>query len=156
MYKISLFFVFILSMFLVASCSSDDEALGPEEDQIKNYIKAKKLVVTDSSTVGLRFILTKANATGAVLKSGQTVNVNYVGKFIAGKKIDNEFDSGNFSFLLGQQQVVDGFDKGIAKMRVGEKAILIFPSSMGYGSSGAGSIPANTPLLFEIEVVSAK
>lgn len=155
MYKFKVLFVFIFSMFVTA-CSSDDEVLGPEEDQIKNYIKAKKLVVTDSSTVGLRFILTKANAAGAALKSGQMVNVNYVGKFIAGKKTDNEFDSGNFSFLLGQQQVVEGFDKGIAKMRIGEKAILIFPSSMGYGSSGAGSIPANTPLLFEIEVVSAK
>ena len=155
MYKISLFFVFIFSVFLVA-CNSDDEALGPEEDQIKNYIKAKKLVVTDSSTAGLYFILTKANPSGAVLKSGQMVNVNYVGKFIAGKKMDSEFDSGNFSFSLGQQQVVEGFDKGIAKMRVGEKATIIFPSSMGYGSSGAGSISANTPLLFDIEVVSAK
>jgi FKBP-type peptidyl-prolyl cis-trans isomerase len=155
MYKFKVLFVFIFSMFVTA-CSSDDEVLGSEEDQIKNYIKAKKLVVTDSSTVGLRFILTKANAAGAALKSGQMVNVNYVGKFIAGKKMDNEFDSGNFSFLLGQQQVVEGFDKGIAKMRIGEKAILIFASSMGYGSSGAGSIPANTPLLFEIEVVSAK
>lgn len=155
MYKFKVLFIFIFSMFVTA-CSSDDEVLGPEEDQIKNYIKAKKLVVTDSSTVGLRFILTKANSAGAALKSGQMVNVNYVGKFIAGKKMDKEFDSGNFSFLLGQQQVVEGFDKGIAKMRIGEKAILIFPSSMGYGSSGAGSIPANTPLLFEIEVVSAK
>ncbi|MEA5458898.1 FKBP-type peptidyl-prolyl cis-trans isomerase [Arcicella sp. LKC2W] len=155
MYKISLFFVFIFSVFLVA-CNSDNEALGPEEDQIKNYIKAKKLVVTDSSTTGLYFILTKANPSGAVLQNSQTVTVNYVGKFIAGKKMDSEFDSGNFSFMLGQQQVVEGFDKGIAKMRVGEKATIIFPSSMGYGSSGAGSISANTPLLFEIEVVSAK
>jgi FKBP-type peptidyl-prolyl cis-trans isomerase len=155
MFKINLLFVFLFSM-LVISCSSDDEVLGPEEDQIKNYIKTKKLVVTDSSTAGLRFILVKPNVSGAILKSGQTVTVNYAGKFIAGKKIDQEFDSGNFSFTLGAGQVVEGFDKGIAKMRVGEKAILIFPSSLGYGSSASGPISANTPLLFDIEVVSVK
>lgn len=155
MYKISLFFVFIFSVFLLA-CSSEKEALGTEESQIKNYIKSKKLTVTDSTEGGLRFILTKENPLGTVLKSGQTVSVNYTGKFIAGKKMDKEFDSGNFSFSLNTGEVVQGFDKGISKMKVGEKAIIIFPSAMGYGSSGAGSIPEDTPLLFEIEVISAK
>lgn len=155
MYKFSLFFILVLSIFVTA-CSSDDEVLGPEADQISNYIKTKKLVVTDSSTAGLKFIMVKANPAGAVLKSGQTVKVNYTGKFIAGKKLNNVFDSGEFSFNLGIGQVVDGFDKGIAKMRVGEKATIIFLSSLGYGAREQGSIPANTPLLFEIEVISAR
>ena len=155
MYRFNSLLILLFSIFVIA-CSSDDEVLGPEPDQITNYIRTKKLVVTDSSTAGLKFILTKANPSGAVLKSGQSVTVNYTGKFIAGKKTDNTFDSGNFTFTLGARQVVDGFDKGIAKMRVGEKATLIFPSSLGYGANGQGSIPANTPLLFEIEVVSAK
>ena len=155
MYKFSSFFI-ILFLTFVIGCSSDDEMLGPEPDQISNYIKTKKLIVTDSSTAGLKFIMVKANPSGAVLKSGQSVTVNYTGKFIAGKKIDNTFDSGNFTFILGVRQVVDGFDKGIAKMRVGEKATIIFLSSLGYGTNGQGSIPANTPLLFEIEVVSVR
>jgi FKBP-type peptidyl-prolyl cis-trans isomerase len=155
MYKINFLFIVLFSVFVIA-CSSDDEVLGPEPDQISNYIKTKKLAVTDSSTAGLKFIMVKANPSGTALKSGQSVTVNYTGKFIAGKKIDNVFDSGNFTFILGARQVVDGFDKGIAKMRVGEKATLIFLSSLGYGANGQGSIPANTPLLFEIEVVSAK
>ena len=155
MHKFSSFLVVLFSIFVIA-CSSDDEMLGPEPDQINNYIKTKKLIVTDSSTAGLKFILTKANPSGAVLKSGQSITVNYTGKFIAGKKTGNTFDSGNFTFTLGARQVVDGFDKGIAKMRIGEKSTLIFVSSLGYGANGQGSIPANTPLLFEIEVVSAK
>jgi FKBP-type peptidyl-prolyl cis-trans isomerase len=155
MYKINSLFIVLFSVFVIA-CSSDDEVLGPEPDQISNYIKTKKLAVTDSSTAGLKFIMVKANPSGAALKSGQSVIVNYTGKFIAGKKLDNVFDSGNFTFVLGARQVVDGFDKGIAKMRVGEKATLIFLSSLGYGANGQGSIPANTPLLFEIEVISAK
>ena len=148
--------VILLFSILVIACSSDSEVFGPESDQISNYIKTKKIVVTDSSTAGLKFIMVKANPSGAVLKSGQSIVVNYTGKFIAGKKLDEVFDSGNFTFILGAKQVVDGFDKGIAKMRVGEKATLIFLSSLGYGANGQGSIPANTPLLFEIEVISAK
>jgi FKBP-type peptidyl-prolyl cis-trans isomerase len=155
MYRINSLFILLFSIFVIA-CSNDDEVLGPEPDQISNYIKNKKLAVTDSSTAGLKFIMVKANPSGVALKSGQSVIVNYTGKFIAGKKLDNVFDSGNFTFILGARQVVDGFDKGIAKMRVGEKATLIFLSSLGYGANGQGSIPANTPLLFEIEVVSAK
>ena len=155
MYRFNSLFILLFSIFVTA-CSSDDEVLGPEPDQINNYIKTKKLVVTDSSTAGLKFIMVKANPSGAVLKSGQSIVVNYTGKFIAGKKLDNVFDAGNFTFTLGVRQVVDGFDKGIAKMRVGEKATLIFLSSLGYGANGQGKIPANTPLLFEIEVVSAQ
>ena len=155
MFKLNSLFILLFSVFVMA-CSSDDEVLGPEPDQISNYIKTKKLTVTDSLTAGLKFIMVKANPSGAALKSGQSIVVNYTGKFIAGKKTDNTFDSGNFTFILGARQVVDGFDKGIAKMRVGEKATLIFLSSLGYGANGQGSIPANTPLLFEIEVVSAK
>ncbi|MDZ7900704.1 MAG: FKBP-type peptidyl-prolyl cis-trans isomerase [Arcicella sp.] len=156
MFKFNSFFILLFSLFVIA-CSSDNENLGPEPDQISNYIKTKKLVVTDSSTSGLKFIMVKANPSGAVLRSGQNVTVNYTGKFIAGKKIDESFDSGNFTFILGAGQVVEGFDKGIAKMRVGEKAILIFDSLLGYGAGGAGGdIPGNTPLLFEIEVLSAR
>ena len=155
MYRFNLLFILLFSILVIA-CSNDDEVLGPEPDQISNYIKTQKLSVTDSSTAGLKFILVKANPSGAVLKNGQSIVVNYTGKFIAGKKLDEVFDSGNFTFILGARQVVDGFDKGIAKMRVGEKATLIFLSSLGYGANGQGSIPSNTPLLFEIEVISAK
>ena len=155
MYKFNSIVILLFSILVIA-CSSDSEVFGPESDQISNYIKTKKIVVTDSSTAGLKFIMVKANPSGAVLKSGQSIVVNYTGKFIAGKKLDEVFDSGNFTFILGAKQVVDGFDKGIAKMRVGEKATLIFLSSLGYGANGQGSIPANTPLLFEIEVISAK
>ena len=155
MYKFNSIVILLFSILVIA-CSSDNEVFGPESDQISNYIKTKKLVVTDSSTAGLKFIMVKANPSGAVLKSGQSIVVNYTGKFIAGKKLDEVFDSGNFTFILGAKQVVDGFDKGIVKMRVGEKATLIFVSSLGYGANGQGSIPANTPLLFEIEVISAK
>jgi FKBP-type peptidyl-prolyl cis-trans isomerase len=147
MRKIYLFLAIIA--ISVTACQKDDI---PEEDQINSYVTSKSLTVTEKTASGLRYIVTKANPTGAALKAGQTINVNYAGTFLSGKS----FDAGNFSFVLGAGRVVKGFDEGIAKMRVGEKATIIFPSTLGYGSQSTGSIPANSPLVFDIEVVSAR
>jgi FKBP-type peptidyl-prolyl cis-trans isomerase len=147
MRKIYLFLA--IMAIVVTACQKDDV---PEEDQINSYVTSKNLTVTEKTASGLRYIVTKANASGAALKAGQTINVNYAGTFLSGKS----FDSGNFSFVLGAGRVVQGFDEGIAKMRVGEKAIIIFPSTLGYGSSDYSGIPGGSPLVFDIEVVSAK
>ena len=147
MRKIYLFLA-ILSIAII-SCQKDGI---PEDDQINSYITSKSLKVTETTASGLRYIVTKTNASGAALKAGQTINVNYAGTFLSGKS----FDSGNFSFVLGAGRVVQGFDEGIAKMRVGEKAIIIFPSTLGYGSSDYNGIPGGSPLVFDIEVVSVK
>ena len=141
-------FLAILAVAITA-CQKDGI---PEDDQITSYVTSKKLTVTEKTASGLRYIVTKANPTGAALKAGQNINVNYAGTLLSGKS----FDSGNFSFVLGGGRVIAGFDEGIAKMKVGEKATLIFPSTLGYGSSGSGPIPANSPLVFDIEVVSAR
>ena len=147
MRKIYLFLA-ILAVTITA-CQKDGI---PEDDQITSYVTSKNLTVTEKTASGLRYIVTKANPTGAALKAGQNINVNYAGTLLSGKS----FDSGNFSFVLGGGRVIAGFDEGIAKMKVGEKATLIFPSTLGYGSSGSGPIPANSPLVFDIEVVSAR
>lgn len=152
MLKSKLFFVLFFA-FLASSCSSE-VTLTPEQEneEIEKYITAKKLIITEKTANGLRFILTKANATGAKVTNGQTVSVAYAGRLLT----DKQFDAGNFSFVLGAKGAIDGFDTGVTKMRVGEKATLIFPSVLGYGSKGQGSIPAYSPLVFDIEVISAK
>lgn len=152
MSKLSWLWVVIVSLMMTA-CSKEEEVSGTEEEQIESYIKRKNLTVTEKTASGLRYILTKPNAAGAALKVGQIITVKYAGRLLS----DKSFDSGTFNFNLGLGQVVAGFDEGIAKMKVGESATLIFPSSLGYGSRGAGSdIPGNSPLVFDIEVVSAK
>jgi FKBP-type peptidyl-prolyl cis-trans isomerase len=150
--KLSFLLAIVVSMMMVA-CNKEEAITGTEEEQIEAYIKSKGLTITEKTASGLRYILTKANTAGASLKAGQIVTVKYAGRLLS----DKSFDSGTFSFNLGVGQVVTGFDEGIAKMKVGEKATLIFPSSLGYGSRGAGAdIPAYSPLVFDIEVVSAK
>jgi len=147
-----LILLFLLTISVMMSSCEKDEVYGTEEEQIERYISKKSLVITEKTSSGLRYIRT-ADSQGAALKKGQTINVNYSGRLLSDKK----FDSGNFSFVLGGNGVIKGFDEGIAKMKIGEKATLIFPSSLGYGSQGAGSdIPGNSPLVFDIEVVSAK
>lgn len=156
-------FLFIYSMNLVKyfsiliigislfSCQKD--LLTPDEEnaQIDKFISENGLSVSEKTASGLRFIKTKTNASGAALAKGKSVALAYTGKLLSGKT----FDSGTFSFYLGIGQVVKGFDEGVAKLRVGEKAILIFPSSLGYGADGAGKdIKGNTPLYFDVEVLS--
>lgn len=148
MNSFKIFVALILSTF-VFSC--EKEALtGTEDEQIETYIKSKSLIVTEKTNSGLRYIRTKENSVGTALSKGKTVALNYTGKLLTDKK----FDSGAFSFVLGGGRVIAGFDEGIAKMRVGESATLIFPSNLGYGSSGTSGIPGNSPLLFEIEILS--
>lgn len=147
------FFLLFIASSAFLSCSKDSDPSLPEEEQINNYITANNLTITQKTSSGLRFILTKANVASAALKVGQTITVKYAGKLLSGK----QFDAGTFDFVLGGGRVIKGFDEGIAKLKVGEKGTLIFPSSLGYGAQGAGgSIPGNTPLLFDIEVVAAK
>ncbi len=151
--KFKLHFLLLFTL-LIFSCKKENDGFsGSEEEQIEAYIKLKNIVITEKTASGLRYIRTMDNPNGLAVKKGQNINVNYSGKLLNDKK----FDAGNFSFVLGAGRVVGGFDEGIAKMKVGEKATIIFPSALGYGSQGAGSdIPANAPLVFDIEVVTAK
>ncbi|MEZ4904144.1 MAG: FKBP-type peptidyl-prolyl cis-trans isomerase [Spirosomataceae bacterium] len=154
--------VFLMNHYLAFGSQSDDllpaySAVGAdvevvrvrnEEQQIEDYIADKKLTVTEKTSTGLRFIQT-LTTTNAQVMSGNTVSVKYTGKLLN----DKEFDSGELAVKVGTNGVIKGFEEGISKMRIGEKAILIFPSALGYGTKGAGtSIRPYAPLLFEVEI----
>lgn len=88
--------------------------------------------------------------TGATAVSGDTVTVTYVGTFTNG----TQFDAGTFSFRLGANQVIAGFDQGITGMRVGGRRRLTIPPNLGYGSQANGSIPGNSTLRFDVTLNS--
>lgn len=84
------------------------------------------------------------------------VRVHYTGTLVPhGTKFDSSIDRGQpFDFVLGQGMVIKCWDKGIAMLRKGQKAILNCPPSFGYGTRGAGAvIPPNSTLRFEVELL---
>lgn len=96
--------------------------------------------------------------TGAEAVSGKEISVHYTGTLTNGTKFDSSKDRGTpFEFTLGAGQVIQGWDKGFAGMKVGGKRKLIIPSDMGYGAQGAGGvIPPNATLVFEVELLDVK
>jgi FKBP-type peptidyl-prolyl cis-trans isomerase len=96
--------------------------------------------------------------TGAEAVSGKKITVNYSGTLTNGTKFDSSYDRGTpFSFTLGAGQVIQGWDKGFAGMKIGGKRRLTIPSSMGYGATGAGGvIPPNATLIFEVELLKVE
>lgn len=94
---------------------------------------------------------------GNAVKAGDTAEVNYSGTFLDGRKFDSSYDRNQtFSFSVGAGEVIQGWDQGLIGMKVGGKRKLLIPSDLAYGPTGAGPIPPNTPLAFEIELVSIK
>lgn len=106
---------------------------------------------------GLTYLITK-HGTGVMPKVGQTVVVHYTGTLTDGVKFDSSRDEGKpISFPIGRAKVIKGWDEGIAKLHVGDQAILIIPPSLGYGARGAGGvIPPNATLIFIVELVDVK
>jgi len=100
--------------------------------------------------------------TGEFPKTGQTVTVHYTGWLsdngAKGKKFDSSVDRGQqFSFKLGVQQVIAGWDQGVATMQVGGKRTLIIPAALGYGARGAGgAVPPGATLIFDVELFGFK
>ena len=85
---------------------------------------------------------------------GTTITVNYVGKFTNGQVFDSSISRGTpFTFTLGAGQVIVGWDKGVVGMKVGGKRILVVPPELGYGPNDYGPIPANSTLIFEVDLL---
>lgn len=147
----SLLFVLIALFPLIAHAQR--ERLPAEDLEIveKTWPNAKK------SSTSLRTVVLK-EGTGETAKPGQFVDVLYTGKLLNGKVFDEAHDPAHpFSFRLGRGFVIEGWDQGLQQMRKGEKAILIVPYELGYGSRGdPPKIPRRATLVFEIELLNIR
>jgi len=101
--------------------------------------------------------------TGKEALAGTTAVVNYTGWLYVpdapqqhGAQFDSSIGREPFSFQLGAGQVIKGWDEGVQGMKVGGKRTLIVPASMGYGESGAGPIPPNANLVFDVELLDVR
>lgn len=155
--------VVLVSIFLLAGFVLSTDA---QTRQRRNRTKPSPQTLPAEQTLpsfaiktlsGLTYLKTKAGA-GHRPKIGDTVVVHYTGTLTNGVKFDSSRDRGEpFSFPLGQGRVIKGWDEGIARMSVGDQAILVIPPSIGYGSRGAGAvIPPDATLIFIVELVDIK
>ena len=106
---------------------------------------------------GLRYkMIQKGN--GKKAENGKTVSVHYSGSLENGKVFDSSYTRKKpIEFPLGQGNVIEGWDEGIALLQVGDKARFVIPSHLGYGSRGAGGvIPPNATLVFDVELMDVK
>lgn len=125
-----------------------------EQQQIEEYLTANKLTPTQVTTSSLYFIKTLDNPTGISPTPTQTLNVRYKGKLLRAASAFDSTGTGTAPFTLGQ--TVPGFNEALTKLKVGEKATIIFPSTLGYGADGRRTIPPYAPLRFDIELVSVQ
>ena len=140
----------ILILFTMLCCTSLSHAIEiVSEEKSKMQDKGiTDLVITDNKV-----------GDGREAEKGLTVTVHYTGWLYEDGKKTTKFDSSvdrrePFSFVLGVGQVIKGWDNGVSGMQVGGSRIIIIPSSMGYGSRGAGDvIPPNSDLIFEVELI---
>lgn len=89
-----------------------------------------------------------APGTGTEAGAGSTVTVQYTGWLTSG----SQFDTGSFSFTIGEHGVVAGFEEGVTGMKVGAVRQLVIPASLGYGAQGKGPIPGNAVMVFQLSL----
>ena len=140
----------VLFLILFASCAKRKAEKQAEKDEqiIQDYLQTMGL--TSSKTdEGLHYIINQ-QGTGDYPSSISNVTVAYKGYFTDGSVFD-ESPSAGVTFNL--QNVIEGWTIGIPKYREGGDGILLIPSALAYGTSGSGSVAANTVLIFDVELI---
>lgn len=133
--------------------SNDDSVSVDSEPQMEAVYPVMEEVEVPGTDGGLHKTVL-VEGTGNRPVKGSKVTVHYVGKLEDGTIFDSSRDRGDyFEFNLGRGQVIKGWDKGVATMRIGEKSVLKCSSEYGYGAAGSPpKIPPNATLFFEVEL----
>ncbi len=146
-------FILIIGLITVGVLSCSKEETVSESEQLKtDLVKIEKYLADNGLTAqktasGLHYIITEPG-TGASPNINSNVTVQYVGRLLDG----TEFDRGTATFPL--INVIEGWQEGIPLFKLQGRGKLIIPSTLGYGSSGSGDVPANAVLIFDIYLIS--
>jgi FKBP-type peptidyl-prolyl cis-trans isomerase FkpA len=140
------FIYLLLLVFCFAGCKKNNQA-QIDQQTIEQYISANHLNATAEPN-GLYYVVTTAGS-GSSPAISNTVTVNYTGYYTNGTIFNPNTTS---TFALAD--VIAGWQEGIPLMKGGGKGILLVPSALAYGSAGSGSVPPNTVLIFNVELIS--
>jgi len=146
--------------------SISDASKAKEPVDIKKYIDDNKLKVTTTAS-GLNYVITK-QGTGPLPVAGDTVVVNYTGRFLNGKAFETSVKSDAVKYKLpinpmnpykpirfpvGVQGMIQGWNEGFMLFNKGTTATMVIPSKLAYGEQGSQQMAPNTPLIFDVELV---
>tara|TARA_Y100001935_G_C17293138_1_gene504606 strand:+ start:36 stop:884 length:849 start_codon:yes stop_codon:yes gene_type:complete len=150
----------LIISFVIIGCNKNEEDKLSNTDVNQNDENNKKEVAMTNKEIttesGLKYI-DIALGDGAMPETGDKVVVHYTGTLEDGTKFDSSRDRNRpFEFPLGMGRVIKGWDEGLASMRIGGKRQLIIPANLGYGDRATGKIPANSTLIFDVELIDIK
>lgn len=144
----------------LSSCSKDDDPVSADYSAaddvlIKNYLTTNNITTAQKQPSGLYFVPIVTNTSAPLTATGQVVSMVYTGQLLDGTVFGATSQQNNYplNFIFGVNRLLTGIEQGIALMHKGDKALLLIPSGLAYGPSGASpNIPANAVLRFEVEV----
>lgn len=162
-FRFSLLPVFLLALlFALGACkkSGDDEPdidySARDKELIENYISTNSLTGFTQDSAGVYISVTQPG-TGTLPIQGRTIVAKYKGTTLDGKVFDQTKETIiGYPFILGGNQVIEGWDDAFPQLRKGSKAILLIESDKGYGGTPTGNIPAHSVLRFDVEVVDIR
>ncbi len=135
--------------------ATDFVAKDPESRIIEKFLADNK-IKAEPLPSGLYYI-EQSKGTGIQAINGKRVKIHYVGTLLNGKKFDSSRDRNEpFVFILGKDKMIPGFEEGIRKMKKGGKAMLIIPSVLAYGNQETTAFPANSTLIYNIELLDVQ
>lgn len=144
-------FIFFILVLLSPACRKKTDQAAVDESIITKYISDNKLNATATGS-GLYYVSSLKGA-GATPNINSVVTVKYTGYLTNGNVFDQTNSAGATFNLNG---VIKGWQEGIPLFNKGGKGKLLIPSALGYGSQATGSIPANSVLIFDVEILDVR
>jgi FKBP-type peptidyl-prolyl cis-trans isomerase FkpA len=144
-------FLSLVSLFWLLGC--DGESTGDPTKVAYAPELGVDLTAMERRESGL-YVQDLQPGTGDAASVGRPVTVHYTGWLPNGLQFDSSRNRSPFSFTLGRGTVIAGWDEGLVGMKVGGLRKLVIPSSLAYGETGRGSIPPNSVLIFDVELIS--
>ena len=155
-----LIFLVIISIF---SCTDENivvtrtkqEQFNLDLERIQAYLNENNLEGFESLDNGLHYnILEEGNS--SFPKNGDTLDVEYVGQLLNGLEFDRSYTNQPFEFILGSNEVIQGWELGVPLIDEEGTILLIIPSGLAYGTTTSGSIPENSVLIFRIKLLDIR
>ncbi len=157
------FIISLLLLLLIFSCADDNlivtrtkqEQLNLDIQRIQGFINENNLEGFESLDNGLYYkVLEEGNLNFP--QNGDTLDVEYVGQLLNGLEFDRSYTNQPFEFILGSNEVIQGWELGVPYIDESGIILLIIPSGLAYGNSSINSIPENSVLIFRIKLIDIR